>query len=138
MNRFFFYLFFLCLTPITGSAYLKINVKIINQIGFEGSMFLRSELQSKESVKSSKPLTLQLENAARLEFSAEFFKTEEDYGPSEHLLIRGELYDYLNQKIGTIDYPEGLILLYEQKSFSFLPRDGRRVDVDFRPYLEIP
>lgn len=120
---------------VTVHARIRLAVSIIQEVGYEENMILRSELHSFERVGEGKTISLQMSEGVRFDFSAWFFQREDDYGPSPYVLVKGTLYDENGRLINRLEGDDGLIKIGENKITNYNFGLGKKIEISLTPKI---
>ena len=112
---------------------IKMDVSLIQEIGTDQNMVLRSELHSVEHISGAKKNYLKMQEGISFSFSASFSKDLDDYGPSSRISLTGSLFDHNEKLLKKIEITQGELELGQEKTISYGPKGGRRVEIILRP-----
>ncbi len=120
------------------SAYAIINfsVSIVYELGTGENMVLRSELHSIEQAFEGKKILLKMQEGVSFSFFPKFIKLEETQGPSAHIKLNGEVFDYQNRLIQALEPDNDIVKIGESKEVLNLLGEGRRVEIQVQVDIE--
>lgn len=114
-------------------CYLSINGKLVTKKGIDHGFIIETETHFLKEFQGKKPIQIRTKSGIRLELEASFYQIANFYGPSDLVVLNGELYDKSGNIIELFGKKPFLLRLNQERTFKSKEWKGELFEFTLKP-----